>query len=80
MEIIKDGKLESFKFETKKSEKKIDFEFQQLGIELEPFYGKVIWSMFYRYPLVKIQDAHKVCVERGITKLAFLIGVMNKLK
>lgn len=81
MEITnKEGKFSEFVYSPKKSEKKIDFEFQQLGIELEPLYGKAIWPMFYKWPLVKIKDAHKVCMSRGITKIPFLIGVMKKLK
>lgn len=84
MEIInRDNKIEKFVFSEKAfkaKKKKIDYEFQQLGIELEPLYGKAIWAMFYKWPLVKIKDAHKVCVNKGITKIPFLIGVMKNLK
>lgn len=80
MEILKDGKLFEIKYEPAKAEKRVDFEFQQVGIELEPFYGKAIWPMFYKYQLVKILDAHKVCVKNKIFTLAYLIGVMKKLK
>lgn len=81
MEIItKQNKIEKFEFKPVESKRKVDFEFQQIGIELEPFYGKVIWSLFYKYPLVKIRDAHKVCVERGIITVKYLIGVMKNLK
>lgn len=78
--ITRENRIEELEYIPFKTEKKIDYEFQQMGIELEPFYGKVIWSLFYKYPLEKIRDAHKVCVERGVMKLAYLIGVIKNLK
>lgn len=81
MEILnKEGKLEKMKFEPKIPKKKVDFEFQQIGIELEPYYGKAIWPIFYKFHLEKIKDAHKVCTKKGITNIKYLIGVMKKLK
>ena len=77
--ITKDNKIIELKYEPKISTKKVDFEFQQVGIELEPLYGKGIWQMFHKYSLVKIKDAHKVCVKKGITKISFLVGVIKRL-
>lgn len=60
---------------------RIDFEFQALGVELEPFYGKAIWPLFYKkgFTEVKIREAHEIAKKRGITKLPYLIGIIKKL-
>lgn len=65
--------------ELKKS--KVQYEFQELGLELEPIYGKVIWSLFYKkgFTEFKIRKAHEIAQRRNITKVAYLIGIIKKL-
>ena len=58
-----------------------DFEYQELGVELEPIYGKGIWSVFY-LPYVteyKVRQAHEIAKKRGITKLSYLVGIVKRL-
>jgi len=78
MEINKEQYLSRFK----KQKNKIDFEFQELGLELEPFYGKVIWSLFHKVGMTeqKIRDAHKIAEKRGVTKFPYLLGIIKNLK
>jgi len=60
---------------------KHNFEFQELGEQLQPIYGKAIWSIFYQPYATeyKVREAHKIAQQRGITKLAYLIGIIRKL-
>ncbi len=60
---------------------KVQFEFQELGKELEPIYGKVVWSLFYKpgFTEFKIKKAHEIASSRNITKLSYLIGIIRKL-
>lgn len=60
---------------------KVKYEFQALGIELEPFYGKKVWALFYRSNLTeeKIRKAHDIALKRGIIKYPYLIGILNKI-
>lgn len=60
---------------------KVQFEFQELGLLLEPIYGKLIWTLFYK-PWAnefKIRKAHEIAQARGITKINYLIGIIRKL-
>lgn len=63
-----------------KKESKVNFEFQELGLELQPIYGKVIWSLFHKVGFTeqKIRRAHEVCKQKGILKLAYLIGCVKR--
>lgn len=60
---------------------KVDFEFQALGILLEPIYGKVIWSVFHKPKVTeeKVRRAHEIAKKRGIEKYAYLLGIIRKL-
>lgn len=60
---------------------KHEHEFQELGVELEPIYGRGIWPVFYRPDATeyKIRTAHEIAKKRGITKLNYLIGVIKRL-
>lgn len=71
------------RFERRIEEKrpKVDYEFQALGILLEPIYGKVIWSLFHRKGVTeeKVRRAHEIAKRRGIEKYAYLWGIIKKL-
>ncbi len=58
-----------------------EFEFQEVGVELEPYYGKLIWTVFYRADATerRVREAHKVCLKKKIFNIAYLIGVMKRL-
>jgi hypothetical protein len=56
-------------------------EFQEVCEQLEPIYGKVIWTLPH-LPGVnehKIKEAHKIAVKRGITRYGYLKGIIKKL-
>ncbi len=78
--INKDNKILPLEIKVETEPRKIDFEFQALGLELQPIYGKAIWSLFYKFPMSKIKDAVKICEKKGVTKLPYLIGVIKHLK
>lgn len=56
------------------------YEYQELAESLEPIYGKGIWTVFSRpkFTEYEVRRAHKIAQERGITKLAYLIGIIKK--
>lgn len=60
---------------------KHEWEYQELGVMLEPIYGKGIWPVFYKPYATeyKIRQAHEIAKKRGITKLNYLIGIIRKL-
>ena len=80
MKLLKDGKIENISPKISFEKSKINFEFQQLGLEMQPLYGKLIWTLFYTYNLEKIKDADKICRQKGITSLPYLVGVIKRLK
>jgi hypothetical protein len=67
-------------FNRKVGGKKIDFEFQELGLELEQWFGKKLYWLFYKpeADLEKVKQAFKVCRDKGIRKLEYLIGIIKK--
>lgn len=62
-------------------ESKFSFEFQELGVLLEPIYGRGIWGLFYKQGFTewKIKEAHRIASERGIQKLGYIIGIVKRL-
>lgn len=57
------------------------FEYQELCSELEPLYGKRIWTVpsktfFTEY---KLRKAHEICKQRNVLTFPYLIGVLKKL-
>lgn len=80
----KEGKtLKKPVFEIKKaSKRKIDYSFQELGIEMQDYFTSakksLIWSLFYKFREDKIRDAFKVCKEKGIQNIAYLMGILKK--
>lgn len=61
--------------------KKTIYEFQDLCAELEPVYGKGVWALPCKVGVTenKIRRGHKICQEKGIIKLSYLIGVLKRL-
>ncbi len=69
----------------KPSEQKIDYSFQELGIEIETYFGKSkrIWAMFHKvgYTESLMRYALKECQNRGVTNLNYFEAIIrNKLK
>lgn len=62
--------------------KGIEHEFQQLGRELEPIYGKRIWAVFHtpRGTEANVRRAAEICRQRGKAgNFGYLIGVLRRL-
>jgi len=68
------------KFEKPRAGPKIDWSFQEIGVEMQKVYGKKVWSLFYKYPEGKIREAWKVAQKRKILSFNYLIGIINNLK
>lgn len=66
-------------FEIKQSKHK--FEYQEVCEELEPTYGKLIWTLPHKvgFTEYKIREAHKVCIKRNILTFKYLYGVLRKM-
>ena len=66
-------------FEIKKTKHK--FEYQELCEELEPIYGKLVWTLPHKigFTEYKIRKAHEIAQNRKILKINYLIGIIKKL-
>jgi len=58
---------------------KADYSFQELGIIMAQQFKENIWWIFHKYSEDKIRRAFKVCQEKGVYKLRFLLGVLRRL-
>jgi hypothetical protein len=61
--------------------KGIEHEFQQLGKELEPIFGKRIWAVFHmpKGTEANVRRAYEICKQRGKTSYAYFCGVLRNL-
>ena len=59
---------------------KVKYEFQELGIELDKWFGKKCWFIFYRpeAELNRIKEAFKICQDKGIRSLNYMLGILRK--
>lgn len=69
------------KFTPKANAPNVEYEFQSVGIELQPIYGKVIWTLFSKPKVTpeKVRRAHEIAVKRKKTNYAYLYGIIKKL-
>ena len=60
---------------------KHDFEFQEVCEELEPIYGKVVWTLPHKKGVTeyKIKEAHKIAIKRKKVNYAYLYGIIKRL-
>lgn len=63
------------------TEKQIDFPFQELGIEMQDYYGQNIWWLFHKEyaPLGKIREAFKIAQRKKNKSFPYLVGIIKKL-
>jgi hypothetical protein len=61
--------------------KGIEHEFQQLGKELEPIFGKRIWAVFHtpKGTEANVRRAYEICKKRGKVKYDYFRGVLRNL-
>jgi hypothetical protein len=75
MENLK-SKLKNY--EIPKPKKKFNFRYQVLADEMTINFKRNCYWLFWKYPEHKIENAYKVCKEKGIDKISYLIGMLNK--
>lgn len=77
--LNEDGTKSPIVFETKKTKHK--FEYQELCVELEPIYGKRIWTIPHmpNFTEYKIRKAHEIAKNKGVLTINYLIGILKKL-
>ena len=63
-------------------EQKVDFPFQELGIEMQTYYDENIWWLFHKdyAPLGKIREAFKIAKAKNNKSVPYLIGIIKNLK
>jgi hypothetical protein len=68
-------------FNKKVGGKKVDFEFQELCLELNAWFNKKCWFIFYRpeASLERIRAAFKICQERKNKSVKYFLGVLKKI-
>ncbi len=67
----------------KQETKRVDYEFQALGIEMTEHFGKEyskrIWPLFYRHPLGKIKDAWIAYGKGNVKTFNYFCGILKKI-
>ena len=72
----KDKEYEKENKELKKH--KIEYSFQEIGVQMSQYFKGNIWWIFHKHPEWKIRDAFKVCKKAGIYKINYLLGILKK--
>uniref|UniRef100_A0A6H1ZQA3 Uncharacterized protein n=1 Tax=viral metagenome TaxID=1070528 RepID=A0A6H1ZQA3_9ZZZZ len=58
---------------------KVDYSFQDLGLEMQDYFKTNIWWIFHRnWGEEQIRDAFIACKRAKITKVSYLVGILNK--
>jgi len=75
------SKKESKEIEIKKEfrKHKIDYEYQEIGIEMSKYFKDNIWWLFHKYSYPKIRQAFKICQRDSIYTISYFIGIIKKL-
>lgn len=63
--------------------KKIDYEFQAVGVELELYYKEKknkIWPLFYKYKLGNIKEALYIARKKENTNFKYFMGILLRLE
>lgn len=60
---------------------KHEHEFQELCEELEPTYGKIIWTVPYKKGVTeyKLREAAKIARKRGNLTYPYLMGIIKRM-
>lgn len=64
-----------------KPRSKHEYEYQELCSELEPIYGKLVWTLPHRKGVTeyKLREAHKIATKRNTFTIPYLYGIIKKL-
>lgn len=67
----------------KLDERKINYSFQLLGLDMADWFGKekqkLIFSLFYRHKEEKLRDAFEICKKRGVKTINYFLGIIKKI-
>lgn len=68
-------------FSKKMEGKKVDHEFQEIGIEMSKHFKGNIWWIFSRPNITnqKMREAFRICKERNIFQVPYLLGILKNL-
>lgn len=58
---------------------KIDYEYQEIGIEMSKYFKENIWWLFSKYPYPKIRQAFKKRQEEGVYKISHLLSDLKRI-
>ena len=79
MDLLKNKLADLSRFTTPTT--KHEFEFQEICEQLEPTYGKIIWTLPHRKGVTeyKLREAAKIAKKRGKENVPYLMGIIKKL-
>ncbi len=67
-------------FKKKHGNRKIDHRFQEIGLELQEWFGGNPWFIFYKpeATIDKIKRAFEICKKKQIKSIGYLLGIIQK--
>jgi hypothetical protein len=68
--------LKNYKLKT--PTKKFNHDWEVWADELTAYFKRNCYWLFHRYDKHKIINAYKYCKEKGIDKINYLLGMLNK--
>ena len=71
-------KSRAAQFTEKTGGKKVEHSFQELGLELQQYFGKGVWWLFYKYKEEDIRRAFGICQRNGKTNVNYLVGCIKR--
>lgn len=69
------------KFQIGREETKHSYEFQEVCVDLEKDFGKLVWTLPYKTWVTEhnLRKAGEIARKRGIKKYPYLVGILKKL-
>lgn len=67
-------------FDKKYEGKKVEFEYQELGIEMQKYFKKNIWYLFWKYNEEDIKYAYEQCKKYDKPHVPYLVAIIRKRK
>lgn len=80
--ITKDNKIVPIEIKLPKVvNPKIEYEFQEICLELEKTYGKLVWTLPFKkgFTEYKIRKAAEIAQKKKNTSFGYLVGIIKKL-
>jgi len=65
-------------FDEKHEGKKVEYEYQEVGIEMQKFFKQNIWFLFTKYDLNDIKYAFDQCKKYEKPHIGYLLAVIKK--